>query len=47
LQGDIAGSEEDLKMAEKLFNESNKGNTSFTNIEEEVNARYKAINPFS
>lgn len=47
LQGNKAGAEEDLKMAEKLLKDNNNNNISFTNIEDEVNARYKAINPFS
>jgi len=47
LQGDNVGAEEDLKMAEKLFKENNNKNVSFASIEDEVNARYKATNPFS
>lgn len=47
LQGNKAGAEEDYKIAEKLLKDNNNNNISFTNIEDEVNARYKAINPFS
>ena len=47
LQGNKAGAEEDFKIAEKLLKDNNNNNISFTNIEDEVNARYKAINPFS